>query len=54
MEEVDSDVSVEMKQQKQKLTKEEFNKITVDIRSIVGNKLKNHRDGDSEPLLKEF
>jgi len=37
--------------QKQRLSKEEFDRLTEDIRSIVGDRFKNHKDGDSELLL---
>lgn len=35
----------------EKLTKQEFDTIASEIRAIVGNKLKNHTDGDSERFL---
>ncbi len=34
-----------------KLTREEFEKITSEMRVLVGDKLRNHRDGDAERLL---
>ncbi len=34
-----------------KLTKEEFDKLASEIRTIVGKKLKGHKDGDTEKLL---
>jgi hypothetical protein len=45
---------MEPKQEK-KLTREEFDKITSEMRALVGDKLRNHKDGDAERLLfKEF
>jgi hypothetical protein len=45
---------MEPKQEK-KLTREEFDKITSEMRALVGDKLHNHKDGDAERLLfKEF
>lgn len=45
---------MEPKQEK-KLTKEEFDKPTSEMRALVGDKLRNHKDGDAERLLfKEF
>lgn len=41
--------------QKQRLSKEEFDRLTGEIRTIVGDRFKNHKDGDAEQLLlKEF
>jgi hypothetical protein len=41
--------------QEKKLTREEFEKITSEMQALVGDKLRNHRDGDAERLLfKEF
>ena len=37
--------------QKRHLSKEEFDKITEDIRDMIGDRLKNHKDGDSERFL---
>ncbi len=37
--------------QEQRLTKEEFERIASEIRVLVGDKLKNHKDGDAERLL---
>lgn len=37
--------------QEAKLTREEFEKISSEIRGLVGGKLKNHKDGDAERLL---
>jgi hypothetical protein len=37
--------------QKQKLTREEFDRITSEIRALVGDRLKNHKEGDAERLL---
>ncbi len=34
-----------------KLTREEFEEITSEMRALVGDKLRNHRDGDAERLL---
>lgn len=41
---------MELKQQ-EKLTREEFDKIAAEIRALVGNKMKNHKEGDAERLL---
>jgi hypothetical protein len=43
-------VEMELKQQ-QKLTREEFERIASEMRALVGDKLKNHKNGDAEPLL---
>lgn len=46
---------MEPKQEKEKLTREEFDRITAEMRALVGDKLRNHKDGDAERLLfKEF
>jgi hypothetical protein len=39
------------KEEKKKLTREEFEKITSEMRSLVGDKLRNHKDGDAERYL---
>jgi hypothetical protein len=45
---------MEPKQEK-KLTREEFDELTSEMRALVGDKLRNHKDGDAERLLfKEF
>ena len=41
---------MEPKQEK-KLTREEFEKITSEMQALVGDKLRNHKDGDAERLL---
>lgn len=41
---------MELKQER-KLTKEEFDKLASEIRTIAGTKLKSHKDGDSEKFL---
>lgn len=41
---------MEPKQEK-KLTRAEFDKITSQMRALVGDKLRNHKDGDAERLL---
>jgi hypothetical protein len=46
------DTVMELKHRK-KLTKEEFDRIASEIRALVGNKMKNHREGDAERLLFE-
>lgn len=43
---------MELKQE-QKLTKKEFEKLSAEIRALVGDKLKGHKDGDAERLLFE-
>ena len=35
----------------QGLTRQQFDALVSEIRAIVGDKLKNHEDGDSEPFL---
>ena len=40
---------MELKQQKP--TKKEFERIASEIRALVGDKLKNHKDGDAEQSL---
>ncbi len=37
--------------QAQKLTREEFEKLTSELTALIGNKLKDHKDGDAERLL---
>jgi len=37
--------------QEQRLSREEFEKITSELTALMGNKLKGHRDGDAERLL---
>ncbi len=37
--------------QEQRITKQQFDTLVSEIRAIVGDKLKNHRDGDSERFL---
>jgi hypothetical protein len=45
---------MELKQEEQrKLTKKEFEKLSAEIRELVGDKLKRHKDGDAEQLLFE-
>ncbi len=41
---------MEPKQEK-KLTREEFEKLTSEMRTLVGDKLRNHKDGDAERYL---
>jgi hypothetical protein len=36
---------------KDRLSKQEFDRLTGEIRSIVGSRLKKHEDGDSEEAL---
>ncbi len=43
---------MELKQE-QKLTKKEFEKLSAEIRALVGDKLKGHKDGDAERLVFE-
>lgn len=43
---------MELKQE-QRLTKKEFEKLSAEIRELVGDKLKGHKDGDAERLLFE-
>ena len=42
---------MEPKQEEKKLTREEFDKITAEIRAVIGDKLRDHKDGDAERLL---
>jgi len=44
---------MEPKQEKEekKLTREEFEKLTSEMRALVGDKLRNHKDGDAERYL---
>jgi hypothetical protein len=44
---------MELKQE-QRLTKKEFEKLSAEIRELVGDKLKGHKDGDAERLLFEW
>jgi hypothetical protein len=37
--------------QEQRLSREEFDRISAEIRDLIGDKLKGHRDGDAERLL---
>lgn len=37
--------------QAQRLSREEFDKITAEITAAIGDKLKGHKDGDAERLL---
>lgn len=37
--------------QAQKLSREEFEKITSELRALVGDRLRDHGDGDAERLL---
>ncbi len=37
--------------QEPKITKKEFEKLSAEIRELVGNKLKSHKDGDAELSL---
>ena len=46
-----SSKGMEPKQEEKKLTREEFDKITVEITAVIGDKLKGHIDGDAERLL---
>ena len=43
---------MELKQER-RLTKQEFEALASEIRAIVGDRLKKHRDGDSEQFLFE-
>ena len=38
-------------EQQQKLTREEFDRIASEIRDLVGEKMRNHKEGDAERLL---
>jgi hypothetical protein len=43
---------MEPKQEKEeKLTREEFERLTSEMRALVGDKLRNHKDGDAERCL---
>ncbi len=42
---------MEPKQAEKKLSREEFEKITSEMRALVGDKLRNHKDGDAERYL---
>ena len=46
-----SSKGMEPKQEEKKLTREEFDKISDEIRTLIGDKLKGHKDGDAERLL---
>lgn len=37
--------------QAQRLSREEFDRISAEIRALIGDKLKGHKDGDAEELL---
>jgi hypothetical protein len=37
--------------QDSKVTKKEFEKLSTELRELVGNKLKGHKDGDAELSL---
>jgi hypothetical protein len=37
--------------QEQRITKKEFERLSGEIRELVGNKLKDHKDGDAELSL---
>jgi hypothetical protein len=37
--------------QDSKITKKEFERLSAEIRELVGNKLKGHKDGDAEASL---
>lgn len=41
---------MELKQER-KLTREEFEKISSEMRALIGDKLKNYKDGDAERFL---
>jgi len=43
---------MEPKQEK-KLTREEFDRITAEMTALVGDKLRNHKEGDAERYLFE-
>lgn len=40
-----------MELRRRRVTAEEFDRITAEIRAIVGARLKDHKDGDAERLL---
>ncbi len=40
-----------MELKRRRVSEEEFDRITAEIRAIVGTRLKNHKDGDAERLL---
>ncbi len=42
---------MEPKQAEKKLSREEFEKITAKLTALIGNKLRDHKDGDAEQLL---
>jgi hypothetical protein len=44
---------MEPKQEKEgkKLTREEFDRITAELTTLIGDKLRDHEDGDAERLL---
>ena len=44
---------MELKQEQRKLTKREFERLSSEIRELVGDKLKRHKGGDAERLLFE-
>jgi hypothetical protein len=37
--------------QEQRLSREDFEKITSELTALIGDKLKGHKDGDAESLL---
>jgi len=37
--------------QEPKVTKKEFERLSAEIRELIGNKLKSHKDGDAEAYL---
>jgi hypothetical protein len=37
--------------QEQRLSREEFDRISSEIRALIGDKLRGHKDGDAERLL---
>jgi hypothetical protein len=37
--------------QEPKVTKKEFERLSAEIRELIGNKLKGHKDGDAELYL---
>lgn len=43
--------SMEPRQEERKLSRVEFERISAELRALVGDKLKDHKDGDAEEFL---
>ena len=42
---------MEPKQEERKLSRSEFERISAELRALIGDKLKDHKDGDAEEFL---